>query len=110
MLRRIGLVRPGLIGGLGAVGVEFARHHTSNAPAVVFAAVTVVMVGAALRERGWAVAALGVGATAAFATPSGMGPLLVATGVVMGARPALVDTRIAQWPEIIDAVVALPAV
>jgi hypothetical protein len=109
LLGRTGFVRPAAVAGLGAAGVTVARHNTEHAPVVVFGAVAAVVIATALRERGAAVAALGAAATAAFTTPSGLGPLLVATGVVIAARPALVNRRVAQWPEIVDAVIALPA-
>lgn len=110
MLRRIALIRPAAVAAVGGLGVVIARHNAEHAPVVVFTAVAVVVVATVLRERGLAVAALGVGATAAFAAPAGLGPLLVATGVVIGARPSLVDRRLAHWPEIVDASVGLPAV
>ncbi len=110
MLRRIALIRPVAIAAFGGLGVVIARHNTEHAPVVVFTAVAMVVVATVLRERGLAVASLGVGATAAFAAPAGLGPLLVAAGVVIGARPSLVDRRLAHWPEIVDAIVGLPAV
>lgn len=109
MLRRIGFVRPVVVGGVGVLGVIVARHNTEHAPVVVFVAVAAVVVATVLRERGLAVAALGVGATAAFVVPAGLGPLLVAAGIVISARPALVERRLAHWPEVVDALVGLPA-
>jgi len=96
------------VGGLGALGIVVARDSVNNAPVVVGLAVAAAVIGVALRERGFAVAALGVAATAAFATPAGLGPMLVATGAVIGARPELVDRRVAEWPEIVHAAIALP--
>jgi apolipoprotein N-acyltransferase len=50
-----------------------------------------------------------VGAAAAFASPPGLGPLLVAAGAVIAAEPASVDARLARWPEVFDGLIALPA-
>ncbi len=96
----------GVVGGLGVWG---ARVAVDAAPAVVFAALALSVVAVVLRERGVALAVLGVGAASGFATPAGLGPILVAAGVLIAARPASVDPRVAPWPEIVDGLIALPA-
>lgn len=102
-------LRPILVAALGAGGVALARNNPTDGPAIVGVAAGVALVAALLRERGAAVATLGVGAAAAFVSPDGLGPLLVATGVVLTLDAAAVDARLAEWRHVIDAVVALPA-
>ena len=108
-IRSTRLMRPAIVAFLGVIGVSIARDNVDNAPAVVCACVVMVAVATAYRERGLAVAALGVGATAAFVTPAGLGPLLVATGVVIAGHPSTVDRRLAPWPEVVDGLIAVPA-
>jgi hypothetical protein len=108
-IRATRLLRPATVAFAGAFGVAIARDSVDSAPNIVCACVVVVVVATAYRERGLAVAALGVAATAAFATPAGLGPLLVATGVVIAAHPSTVDRRLAPWPEVVDGLIAVPA-
>lgn len=109
LIRATRVIRPFLVALGGWVGVASARDNIDNAPSFVCVAIVALLVATYFQERGAAVAALGVGATAAFATPAGIGPLLVATGVVLAAHPSTVDRRLARWPEIVDALVAAPA-
>ncbi|MEY2399541.1 MAG: hypothetical protein QOJ00_2715 [Actinomycetota bacterium] len=109
-LRRTGIVAPVAVGAAGALGVAVARHNAAHAPVVVGIALAFAVAAAALRQRGAALAALGVASCAAFATPEGLGPLLVACGAVIAARPSSADRRVAAWPEVVDALVALPGV
>ena len=108
-IRATRLTRPALVALFGSFGVSVARDNTDNAPSVVCVAVFAIASATIYRERGAAVAALGVAATAAFATPAGLGPLLVATGVVVAAHPSTVDWRLAEWPEVVDGLIAAPA-
>lgn len=109
LIRSTRVIRPFLVALAGWVGVAVARDNIDNAPSIVCVAICALLVATYFQERGAAVAALGVGATAAFATPAGLGPLLVATGVVLAAHPSTVDRRLARWPEIVDALIAAPA-
>lgn len=109
-LARSGALAPVAAGGLGAIGVWVARENIDGAPVVVFVALAVAVACVAFRQRGPALAALGVGASAAFATPAGLGPLLVATGCVIAAQPSAIDARLSRWPELFDALIAVPAV
>ena len=105
----IHLLRPALIAAGGAVGVAVARDNPTDGAAITVIAAVLAVVAAALRERGVAVAALGIGAAASFVTPDGIGPLLVVTGVVLSCDVAGVDRRLVQWRDVIDAAIALPA-
>ncbi len=58
-----GLMRPLAVGAAGWVGVVVARDNDLRAPAVVGAALAVATIATALRERGAALAAIGVAAT-----------------------------------------------
>lgn len=104
----IALVRPVLIALAGGFGVAVARDNLTAGPAIVAAAAAVGLLCVLGRERGAALAALGVGAAGAFAAPDGVGPLLVVGGVVVGCRPAAVDGRLVPWRDVLDAAVALP--
>ena len=104
-----GTVAPVVAGALGAAGVWAARNNVDAAPLVVFVALAVAAACVVLRQRGLAITALGVGTAAAFPSPSGLGPLLVVTGVIIATQPSAIDRRFARWPELIDALIALPA-
>lgn len=108
LIRSTRIIRPGLVALAGVIGITVARDNVDNAPLVLCVVLAAAMVATFFRERGAAVAAIGVAATAAFATPAGLGPLLVATGVVLAAHPATVDRRLAAWPEIVDGLLAVP--
>ncbi len=108
-LMATGTVAPVAAGGLGAIGVWAARNNPDAAPGIVFAALVVAVACSVLHQRGLAVAALGVGAAAAFPSPAGLGPLMVATGAVIATEPTAIDLRLARWPEVIDGLIALPA-
>ncbi|MDP1794634.1 MAG: hypothetical protein Q8K63_10920 [Acidimicrobiales bacterium] len=103
-----GVVAPVLAGVGGGVGVWAGRQNVDAAPAIVGATLLVAAAAVLLRQRGIAIAALGVGAAAAFASPAGLGPLLVATGVIVAAVPAAIDRRLARWPELFDGLVCVP--
>ena len=108
-LVRSGALAPIAAAVLGGAGVWAARNNIDGAPTVVFVALAVAVGCVVLRQRGLAVAALGVGAAAAFPTPPGLGPLLVATGTIIASQPAASDSRLSRWPEVLDALVAVPA-
>jgi hypothetical protein len=97
------------VGALGALGVTIARHNLEQGPLIVGIAAALALAAALARERGAAVAALGVGAAGAFAGPDAIGPLLVAVGVAIACDVAAVDRRLGPWHDVIDATVALPA-
>lgn len=104
-----GIVGPVVAGLGGGLGVWAARGNVDSAPVVVAVALVLAALAAYARWRGVALAALGVGAAAAFASPAGLGPLLVATGVIVAAAPAAIDRRVSHWPDLVDGLVALPA-
>jgi hypothetical protein len=101
-------LRPYVVAGLGAGGVAVARHNPENGPVILGVAAAVAILAVLLRERGAALAALGVGASAAFVSPDGLGALLVASGVVLTFDVAAADARLIEWRHVIDAVIALP--
>lgn len=103
------LSRAVVVAALGALGVAAARHYLTQAPAIVGAAGAVAVVAVIVREQGAAVAALGVGAAAAFVSPDGLGPLLVVSGVVVACDVGAADRRLAPWRHVVDAVIVLPA-
>ena len=103
------LVRPALVGAAGWIGVAVARHNALHAPSVIAGALVIAVAAVALRERGAALAAIGVAATSAFVAPTGLGPLLVAAGVAVAASPGSADPLLAPWADAIDALIALPA-
>lgn len=107
-LARSGALGPIAAGGVGALGVAAARANVDAAPYVAFAMLAVALVFVWLRQRGLALAAIGVGAAAAFPSPPGLGPLLVAAGAIIACHPAVIDARTARWPEIFDALIAVP--
>lgn len=109
-LLETGVATPLLAGVGGGVGIWAARSNPDGAPAIVALALAVALGQVFLRQRGIAVAALGVAAAAAFTSPAGLGPLLVATGVIVAALPSAIDPRIARWPELVDALICLPAI
>ncbi len=101
-------VRPYVVAGLGAAGVAIARHNPTHGPTIVGVAAAVALLAVLLRERGAALAALGVGAAAAFVSADGLGALLVTSGVVLSLDIAAADQRLVEWRHVIDAVIALP--
>jgi hypothetical protein len=103
------VVLPVIVGGLGALGVAFARSLTSDAPAIVGIAAAVAVAAGALRVPSLGVAALGVGAAAAFVSPDGLAPLLVATGTVLACDVASADVRLSAWGDVVDGCIAVPA-
>ena len=105
----IDLLRPALVGLLGALGVTIARHNLTDGPLIVGVAAALAAGCVLLRERGAAVAALGIGAAGAFGAPDGLGPLLVATGAVLACDPASVDRRLAPWRDVLEAGISVPA-
>jgi hypothetical protein len=102
-------LRAALVAAIGAVGVTVGRHNLEHGPVVVAVAVVLVAACVARRERGGAIGALGIGAAGAFASPEGLGPLLVLAGVVVACDVPLLDPRLAPWRDVIDGAVALPA-
>jgi hypothetical protein len=104
----IRLLRPVAVGVLGAAGVALARHNLERGPAIVGIAAGVALLCVLTRERGAAVAAIGIGAAGAFAAPDGIGPLLVAAGIVIACDVAAVDRRLDAWHDVLDAAIALP--
>ncbi len=104
-----GAVAPLLTGLGGGLGVWAARENLDSAPTIVATALVLALVSVWFRQRGVALAALGVAATASFVSPAGLGPLLVATGVIVAASPAAIDRRIARWPELVDGLICVPA-
>jgi hypothetical protein len=105
----IRLLRPVGVGLVGAAGVAVARQNLEQGPVIIGIAVVLALACVYARERGGAVAALGVGAAGAFAAPDGLGPLLVVAGVVIACDVAAVDRRLTGWHDVIDAAIALPA-
>jgi hypothetical protein len=103
------LLRPIVAGVVGAVGVAIARHNLTQGPLFVAVAAALVVVCLVAHERGGALAALGIGAAGAFSAPAGLGPLLVAAGVVVACDVAGVDRGLGEWRDVIDATIALPA-
>lgn len=103
------LPRPVLVGLAGWVGVVIARHYVLHAPWVVGGSLAAATAAVALRERGAALAAIGVATAAAFTTTAGLGPLLVVTGVVLASAPAAADRRLIAWSDAVDGLIALPA-
>jgi hypothetical protein len=106
----IPVLRPIAAGVVGAVGVAIARHNPTQGPVFVGVAAALVLLCLLVRERGGALAALGIGAAGAFGAPDGLGPLLVAAGVLVACDVAGVDRRLREWRDVIDATIALPAV
>jgi hypothetical protein len=103
------LLRPLAAGVIGAVGVAIARDDLTRGPWFVAAAAVLVLLCVLVRERGVALAALGIGAAGAFGTPDGLGPLFVVAGVVVACEVAAIDGRLGEWRDVIDAAIALPA-
>jgi hypothetical protein len=103
------VLRPTLIGVAGWIGVVVARHNVTNAPVVVGIALATAAIAVALRERGAALAAIGVAVASAFVATDGLGPFIVVTGVALATTPAYAHRVLAPWADVIDGLIALPA-
>ena len=86
-----------------------ARQNDLRAPTVVGVVLLLAAAAVVAHERGAALAAIGVAATAAFGAPAGLGPLLVVVALAVSCRPGALDPRLAPWADVVDAVIALPA-